>query len=96
MSNLVSEINKFKIFPQTVFSPLNFNSVETDFSKNTYTIHHFAGSWLSKETINRIKKEKKYKKRKLFLCKFMSERNAYIILDFRLIVKNKIKKIKQA
>ena len=93
LNNKEQEINKFKIFPQTVFSPLNFKSIETNFSENTYTIHHFAGSWLGKEVQDRIKKEKKYEKRKLFLCKFMTERNAYIILDFKWILKNKINKL---
>ena len=87
------EINSFKIFPQTYFSPLNFNSIESNLSENTYTIHHFAGSWLGKDVKDRIKRNKIYEKRKKFLCRYMSERNAYIILDFKWILKNKINKI---
>lgn len=36
------------IYPKTYFCPLTYNSDKTDFSENTYTIHHFAESWITK------------------------------------------------
>lgn len=93
LNNKQQTVNTLEIFPKTYFCPLNFNSIESNLSDNTYTIHHFAGSWLGKEVQDKIKKQKKYQRRKLFLCKFMSERNAYIILDFKWILRNKINKL---
>lgn len=40
----------FTLFPQTFFCPLSHDSEETCFSKNTYTIHHFSGSWCDRKT----------------------------------------------
>lgn len=34
------------IYPKTYFCPLTYGSNKTDFTENTYTIHHFAASWL--------------------------------------------------
>lgn len=45
----------FTIYPKTVFCPLSFNSDQTNFSEDTVAIHHFAGSWLPKETRLRLK-----------------------------------------
>lgn len=91
--NKEQSIKGLKVFPKTYFYPLTFKSIESDFSENTYTIHHFAGSWLGKKDKKRIKKAKLYERKKQFFCKFMSERNAYIILDFKCIIKNKIGKL---
>lgn len=97
LNNNQQTVNSLEIFPKTYFCPLNYNNSDSDLSENTYTIHHFAGSWLSKDVKEKIKKDKIYQKRKKFLCKYMSERNADIILDFKWILKHKINKIiKQA
>lgn len=54
----------FVLYPQDYFCPINAVSGELNKTQNTYTIHHFMGSWLSSEEIERIKKwradEKKY------------------------------------
>lgn len=39
----------FTIYPKTVFCPLSWNGQPSQFSDKTVTIHHFAGSWLSKD-----------------------------------------------
>lgn len=93
LDNTQQNINDMEIFPKTYFCPLNYNDSKTDFSSNTYTIHHFAGSWLPEEVQKNIKKKRLYDKRKEFLCKYMSERNASIILDFKWILQNKISKL---
>lgn len=92
-NNKLQTIDGFTIYPKIYFCPLSFNSSEGDFSDNTYTIHHFAGSWHSKQEKRELKKRRRYLEKKDFLCKFMSERNAYIILDFKWILRNKLKKI---
>lgn len=92
LNNTQQNINSMEIFPKTYFCPLNYGDSQTDFSKNTYTIHHFAGSWLPEEVQKNIKNRRLYEKRKAFLCKYMSERKANIILDFKWILKNKLSK----
>ena len=42
-------VNTLSLYPKTYFCPLNYDGSEPDFSENTYTIHHFSGSWLSKK-----------------------------------------------
>lgn len=90
LENREQDINVMHIFPKTYFYPLNYDSVNTDFTENTYAIHHFAGSWLPIEEQKRLKKINLYQRRKVFLCKYMNERKATIILEFRWILKNKI------
>ncbi|MEA4831276.1 hypothetical protein SDC9_117000 [bioreactor metagenome] len=43
-------ISGFTLYPQTYFCPLSHDSAETLFSDNTYTIHHFNGSWCDRKT----------------------------------------------
>ena len=93
-NNKLQRVSGITIYPKTYFCPLTFNSKKSDFSNNTYTIHHFAASWHSKEDRKKLKRASRYRERKEFLCKFMSERNAYIILDFKWILLNKIKNLK--
>lgn len=40
----------FTIFPQTYFCPLSHDTDETCFTPNTYTIHHFSGTWCDRKT----------------------------------------------
>lgn len=56
----------FTLYPKTFFCPLNFDGLNPQFSDDTATIHHFAGSWLPKWS--RFKKQfmRKYKKHKVF------------------------------
>ena len=45
-NNSYQTVNGFTLYPQTFFCPLSYNSPRTDFSENTYAIHHFANSWV--------------------------------------------------
>lgn len=92
-NNELQTVNGLTIYPKTYFCPLSFNSIESEFSNNTYTIHHFSGSWMTKEEKKVMHNMKKYSKRKKFLCKFLSERNAYIILDIKWILRGKVEKL---
>ncbi|MGF9775888.1 glycosyltransferase [Priestia aryabhattai] len=48
-NNKFQVVKGFALYPKTYFCPLSHNSKKQDFSENTYTIHHFAGSWLSEK-----------------------------------------------
>lgn len=48
--NTKKEILGFTLYPQTYFCPLSHDSAETYFSENTYTIHHFRGTWCDRKT----------------------------------------------
>ncbi|MDQ0243677.1 mannosyltransferase OCH1-like enzyme [Bacillus fengqiuensis] len=38
--------NDFHLYPRDYFCPIGFDNEKKHFTENTYTIHHFAGSWL--------------------------------------------------
>lgn len=40
----------FTIYPQTYFCPLSHDTNETFFTADTYTIHHFSGTWCDRCT----------------------------------------------
>jgi mannosyltransferase OCH1-like enzyme len=46
--NTLQEVNNLVIYPRTFFCPLNCNDSKSFFSNETHTIHHFAGSWLTR------------------------------------------------
>lgn len=43
------------IYPSEYFCPLAYNSLKKNFTKNTYTIHHFSGSWLDSRSKIKLK-----------------------------------------
>ena len=43
------DIEGFHIFPTEYFCPMNYNQIYDNLTKNTYSVHHFAASWFSKE-----------------------------------------------
>lgn len=49
-NNSLQTINGFTLYPQTYFCPLSHSGSETCISDQTYTIHHFAGSWCDRKT----------------------------------------------
>ena len=90
-NNTIQELDSIKVYSKTYFCPLTYNSIQKDFSDDTYTIHHFAASWHTKAQRKEIKRRKRYLERKEFLCRYMSERRADIVLDFKWILRNKFK-----
>lgn len=86
--------NKFQIFkgltlyPKTYFCPLEWNNKRKDFSEETCTIHHFAGSWHD---------EKDEKRKKSFFWRNFGKYIGIIIKITKFILGdssyNKIKKI---
>ena len=51
-----SNPNVINVFPIDWFSPKHWKTRKLDVTKNTYSIHHFAGSWVEK---NEVQKEEK-------------------------------------
>lgn len=48
--NTKKDILGFMMYPQTYFCPLSHDTSETFFSEDTYTIHHFSGTWCDRKT----------------------------------------------
>lgn len=59
LNNELQSINGFTLYPKEYFCPKDHKTGKIHLSDNTYTIHHFAGSW--------IPKSKKIKKRIIIL-----------------------------
>lgn len=61
-NNTFQVIQGFALYPKTYFCPLTYgNSRKTDFGKDTYTIHHFAGSWKSER--DKMKERRRERRR---------------------------------
>lgn len=86
--------NPLEIFPMDYFSPKNTRTLALEISKNTYSIHHFNGSWHSLA-------QQKHVALRTKLCKIMGERVGEILASFCAIfisarydgLKNTLKKI---
>ena len=48
-NNTLQTIEKFTLFPKDYFCPIDYVTRKKTITKNTYTIHWFAGSWVSKK-----------------------------------------------
>lgn len=49
-TNHIQKIAGITIYPKEYFCPINIDTGKLEITKNTYSIHHFAGSWVSKES----------------------------------------------
>ncbi len=49
-SDRISEICGIKIYPPDYFCPLNYYTGELRITDNSHSIHHYAATWISKET----------------------------------------------
>lgn len=54
MNNQFQVIDGFALYPNEYFCPFDFVSEKFVLTENTYTIHHFSGSWVSRS--DRIKR----------------------------------------
>ncbi len=45
----IQQLNEITIYPKDYFCPKDFNTGLVELTENTATIHHFDGSWLSKQ-----------------------------------------------
>ena len=59
-NNTYQEVSGLALYPYDYFCPRDIHTMKLLVTENTYTIHHFAGSWLPEEAVAR----QKYKIRK--------------------------------
>lgn len=59
-NNQFQEIGGLSIFPSEFFYPKDFESGRLTISENTYTIHHYDGSWKTEEEEQLISEYKKF------------------------------------
>lgn len=68
--------NLITIYPKEFFSPKSGFDGEIYLTSNTYTIHHFSGSWLTREHLYELEVEKHLSfiphRLKLYMAKFLS------------------------
>jgi hypothetical protein len=57
--NIIQQLDGITVYPIEYFCPMNFETGVISITNNTYCIHHFAGSWLSKQ-MKQLLKEKAY------------------------------------
>lgn len=50
LNNQKQTINGFTMYPSDFFCPKNSRTLEIAATSNTYTIHHFSGTWVGKKT----------------------------------------------
>jgi len=62
LDNTLQIISDFSFFPKEFFCPKSYSDGKIYKTKNTHTIHHFAGSWLSEE-------ERKHHKREVIISR---------------------------
>lgn len=60
LNNKKQTVNGFTLFPKEFFCPKDVGTFKLNITKNSYTIHHFNGSWLSEEQQYYVKLTKKY------------------------------------
>lgn len=101
LNNKRQNINGFEIFSNEYFCPKNCKTREIDLTSNTYTIHHFIGSWTTKEKRNQSIKldkcenfEKKLNSKitNSRLYKFLKAIYVYGLKEGRTAIKNKLNK----
>ena len=49
LNNTLQTVNGFTLFPKDYFCPKDFDTKIMEITENTYTIHHFDGSWMPEE-----------------------------------------------
>lgn len=72
LNNSFQTINGFTLFPKDYFCPKSYDDGRIYLTNNTVTIHHFAGSWVSK------KNKLAYKLRKL-----LGDENYLLLLNLK-------------
>lgn len=73
-------VSDFTLFPHDYFCPKSVDTGIVTITDNTYTIHHFDGSWLSDESKYELLLKRKY-------CKFLPKKMAGYTAKFNAVVK---------
>lgn len=48
LSSFIEELDEIHIYPPEYFGPKNYHTGEEKITENTYTVHHYAASWVNK------------------------------------------------
>lgn len=79
LDNTMQVVEDFTFYPKDYFCPKSWKTRKINITKNTKTIHHFAGSWLSEDV-------RRSHKRYQFVTKLFGEK----VADFLLNLKHRI------
>lgn len=93
LNDTMQKLEDITVYPKTFFSPLGYEESEYNFSKDTYVIHHFDGSWMSDEKRIESMKRRKFNKKNNFLKRNLGEKKANYILNFNSNVRYKLSSI---
>lgn len=78
-------LDELTVYPAEFFCPMDYENREMNITENTYSIHHYASSWMPAEEVkahmNRIKYKRKYGEMGLIIAKIV---NLPIRLSFHL------------
>ena len=80
LNNSLQTVNGFTLLPSDYLCPKNYDTKVVNITNNTYTIHHFDGSWLSEKDKLKERLFEKYKR-------FMPSRFARFYAEFKAIRK---------
>lgn len=81
-NNTLQTVNGFTLFPKEYFCPKDCETRVLHITPNTYTIHHFDGSWLSEQDKYELAAKGKYRK-------YMPARLAGYLAKFMAIKKHR-------
>lgn len=82
LDNTMQVIEDFAFYPNDYFCPMSWKTRKLNITKNTKTIHHFAGSWLSEDI-------RKSNKRYQFVVRLFGEKVADFLLNLKNIISRK-------
>jgi hypothetical protein len=104
--DIIQDVAGIRIYPTEYFSPKSYETGITTITENTYSIHHFDGSWVDKEghksTNERWAFYKKYKEDEyvLKMYKELEKEKRKVCVDdiglkllYKIVIKRTIKKI---
>lgn len=80
LNNTKQTVGGFTLFPNDFFCPKNYDTKEVTLTENTYTIHHFDGSWHTPE-------QKWYDQARTRYAKFLPKKLAHYVARLISIVK---------
>lgn len=82
LDNTMQVVEDFAFYPNDYFCPMSWKTRKLNITKNTKTIHHFAGSWLSEDI-------RKSNKRYQFVVRLFGEKVADFLLNLKNIISRK-------
>ena len=95
-NNTYQVLDGFALYPRDVFCPIEFDTLKLRKTKNTVTIHWFAGSWLNAEQrqANKMRQKKNKKEARKNFWRYLPNRTLKTVLgeDRYKAIKSKFKK----